>query len=88
MSNIDTHYKELANSIENNLFKNCEQKTQGSYFFSFLQEFALLLKDSKKILFRVILGDLTSEEISKFKGDDFLPEEKRKAKEELKKKRN
>ena len=85
-SNIDTHYKELANSIENNLFKNCEQKTQGSYFFSFLQEFALLLKDSKKILFRVILGDLTSEEISKFKGDDFLPEEKRKAKEELKKK--
>ena len=54
MSNIDTHYKELANSIENNLFKNCEH--------------------------------LTSEEISKFKGDDFLPEEKRKAKEELKKK--
>ena len=83
---IDTYYKELANSIENNLFKNCEQKTQGSYFFSFLQEFALLIKDSKKILFRVILGDLTSEEISKFKGDDFLPEEKRRAKEELKKK--
>ena len=86
ISKIDTHYKELANSIEKNLFKNCEQKTQGSYFFPFLQEFALLLKDSKKILFRVVLGDLTSEEISKFKGEDFLPEEKRKEKEELKNK--
>ena len=86
ISRIDTYYKELANSIEDKLFKNCEQKTQGSYFFPFLQEFALLLKDSKKILFRVILGDLTSEEISKFKGEDFLPEEKRKEKEELKNK--
>ena len=84
--NIELHFRELANSIENNLFNNCGQKTQGSYFFTFLQEFALLIKNSKNILFRVILGDLTAEEISKFKEEDFLPEEKRREKEELKKK--
>lgn len=82
---IETKYKELATSIENNLFNNCEQKASSKYF-AFLQEFALLVRDSKKILYRVILGDLTSEEISKFKGDDFLPEEKRKELEELKQK--
>ena len=74
---------ELAKSIEENLFNNCEQKTNGNYF-EFLIEFSLLLKNSKNILIRLILGDLTSKEISKFKGDDFLPEEKRKEKEELK----
>ena len=83
---IDNYYKELGNTIEKNLFKNCEQKTQGSYFFPFLQEFALLMKNSKNILFKVILGELSAEEISNFKGDDFLPEEKRKEKEELKNK--
>ena len=84
--NIELHFRELANSIENNLFNNCDQKTQGSYFFTFLQEFALLIKNSKNILFRVVLGDLSAEEISKFKDEDFLPEEKKREKEELKKK--
>lgn len=83
---IENDYKELGNTIEKNLFYNCEQKTQGSYFFPFLQEFALLMKNSKNILFKVILGELSAQEISSFKGDDFLPEEKRKEKEELKKK--
>ena len=86
ISVINTHYTELTNSIEKNLFENCEQKTQGSYFLPFLREFALLIKESRKILIKVILGEITSEEISKFKGDDFLPEEKKREKEELKNK--
>ena len=84
-ASIETYYKELSKSIEHNLFDNCDKKVNSTYF-AFLQEFALLIKNSQKLLFRVILGDLTSEEISKFKGDDFLPEEKRKEKEELKQK--
>ena len=84
-ASIETYYKELSKSIENNLFDNCDKKVNSTYF-AFLQEFALLIKNSQQLLFRVILGDLTSEEISKFKGDDFLPEEKRKEKEELKQK--
>ena len=84
MSNIDIYYKELANLIEKNLFEKCEQKTQGSYFLPFLREFALLIKESKKILFQVILGELSAEEISKFEGEDFLPEEKKREKEQLK----
>ena len=84
-NSIETHYKELSKSIENNLFENCDKKVNPTYF-AFLQEFALLIKNSQQLLFRVILGDLTSEEISKFKCDDFLPEEKRKEKEELKQK--
>ena len=82
---IKNKYKEFANLIESNLFKNCEEKT-GSAYYSFLQEFALLIKNSKNLLFRIILGELTPEEISKFKVDDFLPEEKRKEIEELKNK--
>ena len=31
------------------------------------------------------MGDLSAEEISKFKGEDFLPEEKKREKEEIKK---
>ena len=82
---IETHYKEISKSIENNLFDNCDKKVNSTYF-AFLQEFALLIKNSQQLLFRVILGDLTAEEIGKFKGDDFLPEDKRKEKEELKQK--
>ena len=74
---------DLAKSIEYNLFNNCEQKTNRNYFI-FLREFSLLVKNSPKILIRLIVGDLTSEEISKFKGDDFLTDEQRKEKEELK----
>ena len=82
---IKNFYNDLAKSIENNLYNNCDKNTNTTYF-EFLREFSLLFKKSKKILIRVILGDLTSEEISKFKGDDFLPEEKRREKEELKNK--
>ena len=68
-----------------NLYKNCGEKT-GSAYFSFLQEFALLMKNSKNLLFRIILGEITPEEISKFTTYDFLPEEKRKEIEKLKNK--
>ena len=84
-STLENKYKKLAKSIENNLFKNCEEST-GPAYFSFLQEFALLIKNSKKLLFKIILGELSPETISKFKVDDFLPEEKRREKEELKNK--
>ena len=82
---IESHFKELAASIEIKLFDNCDKNVNSTYF-AFLQEFALLIKNSQQLLFRVILGDLTAEEISKFKGEDFLPEEKRKQKEQLKQK--
>ena len=84
-SPIESHFKELATSIEINLFDNCDKNVNSTYF-AFLREFALLIKNSQNLLFRVILGDLTAEQISKFKGDDFLPEEKRKEKEQLKQK--
>ena len=41
------------------------------------------MKNAISILYRLILGDISAEEFSKFKPDDFLPEEKRKQKEEL-----
>ena len=79
---IEKKYKELSNSIENHLFEYCDKKTSQNYF-SFLREFSASMKNSIMILYRLILGDITPEEISKFKPDDFLPEEKRKQKEEL-----
>ena len=79
---IETHYKELANSVEKNLFEYCDKKTSQNYM-SFLREFSASMKNSISILYRLILGDISAEEISKFKPDDFLPEEKRKQKEEL-----
>ena len=79
---IESHYKELANSVELNLFEYCGKKTSQTYL-SFLREFSASMKNAITILYRLILGDLSAEEISKFKPDDFLPEEKRKQKEEL-----
>ena len=79
---IETKYKELANSIEKNLFESCDKKTSQTYL-SFLREFSASVKNAISILYRVILEDISAEEISKFKSDDFLPEEKRKQKEEL-----
>ena len=79
---IEKKYKELANSIEKNLFESCDKKTSQTYL-SFLREFSASVKNAISILYRVILEDISAEEISKFKSDDFLPEEKRKQKEEL-----
>ena len=41
------------------------------------------MENSITIIYRLILGDISAEEISRFKPDDFLPEEKKKEKEEL-----
>ena len=79
---IETHYKGLATLVENHLFEFCGKKTSQSYF-SFLREFSASMKNAISILHRLILGDLSAEEISKFNADDFLPEEKKKQKEEL-----
>ena len=79
---IEAKYKELANSIEKNLFESCDKKTSQTYL-SFLREFSASMKNAISILYRVILEDISAEEISKFKPDDFLTEEKRKQKEEL-----
>ena len=79
---LEDYYKELANGVEKNLFEYCDKKTNQKYL-SFLREFSASMKNAISILYRLILGDITAEEISKFKPDDFLPEEKRKQKEEL-----
>ena len=79
---IESQYKELANSVEKNLFEFCGKKTSQTYF-TFLREFSASMKNAIYILYKLILGDITAEQISKFKSDDFLPEEKRKQKEEL-----
>ena len=50
---------------------------------NFLREFTASMKNSITIIYRLILGDISAEEISRFKPDDFLPEEKKKEKEEL-----
>ena len=79
---IESHYKELANSLEKNLFERCDKKTNQTYL-GFLREFHASTKNAINILYRLILGDISPEEMSKFTSDDFLPEEKRKQKEEL-----
>ena len=79
---IESHYKDLANSLEKNLFERCDKKTSQTYL-SFLREFSASMKNAINILYRLILGDITPEEMSKFTSDDFLPEEKRKQREEL-----
>ena len=79
---IEAQYLELATSIEKNLFEYCDKKTSQTYL-NFLREFSASMKNAISILYRLILGDISAEEFSKFKPDDFLPEEKRKQKEEL-----
>ena len=81
-TSFETKYKELANSIEKNLFEYCNKKTSHTYL-NFLREFTASMKNSITIIYRLILGDISAEEISRFKPDDFLPEEKKKEKEEL-----
>ena len=64
---------------------DCDDVEEAFTVFDTDNDGKITFKDFKNILERYGT-DLTSEEISKFKGDDFLPEEKRRAKEELKKK--
>ena len=80
---IQSHYKNIAKLIEESLFKFSNSKTE-SYYIDFLQEFAKLKYDNMKLLHKIILGEYTPEEIGKFHGEDFLSDEKKKKRQELK----
>ena len=49
-----------------------------------MQEFNRIRKDTKDLLFKIISGSYSPEQISNFKGDDFLSEEKKKEKQKQK----
>ena len=72
--------KELSEKIEENLY-NLYQNKESSYY-NFLQDFH---KSSFDLIIRIILGEFTPEQISKFTEDDFLSEEQKKEKEKKKK---
>ena len=77
-SNLNTFSKQ----IENNLF--FLYKSNPSSYRNFLQEFNRIRKDTKDLLFKIISGSYSPEQISNFKGDDFLSEEKKKEKQKQK----
>ena len=72
----------FSQQIENNLF--LLYKSNPSLYKNYLQEFNKIKKHSQDLLFKIILGNYTPEQISNFKGDDFLSEEKKKEKENQK----
>ena len=80
---IQSHYKNMAKLIEESLFKFSNSKTESNYI-DFFQEFTKLKYDNMKLLHQIILGEYTPEEIGKFHGEDFLSEEKKKRRAELK----
>ena len=49
---IESHYKELANSLEKNLFERCDKKTNQTYL-GFLREFHASTKNAINILYRL-----------------------------------
>jgi hypothetical protein len=73
----------LARQIEENLYKLYKNKSSSYYYF--LQEFYKCQKNAFELIIKIIFGEYTPEEISKFKDDDFLSEEQKKEK-EIKKK--
>lgn len=87
----NSNKNEITNLYLNNFSKKIEEnlyslyKSNSSSYFNFLQEFNKIKTSSKDLLTKIILGFYTPEEISNFKGNDFLSEEKRKER-ELKKK--
>ena len=69
----------FSTRIENNLFLLF--KSNPSSYKNFLQEFNQIKRHSQDLLFQIISGKYTPEQISNFKTDDFLSEEKKKEKE-------
>ena len=69
----------FSTRIENNLF--LLYKSNPSSYKNFLQEFNKIKRHSQDLLFQIISGKYTPEQISNFKTDDFLSEEKKKEKE-------
>lgn len=75
--------KNYSEQIEEYLFSL--YKSNPSSYKNYLQEFNKMKKDSQDILLKIILGHFTPRQISLFKGDDFLSEEKKQEKEQKKK---
>ena len=65
----------FSKQIEENLY--LLYKSNLSSYRSFLHEFYKIKKDSKDLLFKIILGYYSPKQISNFTGDDFLSEEKK-----------
>ena len=74
--------KEFSQRIEKNLFYL--YKSNSSLYRNFLQELTKMKKNSKDLLSKIIIGIYTPEQISNFKVNDFLTEEKKKEIELLK----
>ena len=72
----------LAHQIEENL--NNLYKNKSTSYYNFLQEFYKCQKNAFDLVIKVIFGEYTPEQISKFKDDDILSEEQKKEKEEKK----
>ena len=66
----------LAHQIEENLYNL--YKNKSSSYYNFLQEFNKCQKNAFDLVIKVIFGEHTPEQISKFKDDDFLSEEQKK----------
>lgn len=75
----NTNLSNFSEQIEKNLF--LLYKSNSSLYKNFLLEFNKIKKNSQDLLFKIIIGHYTPEQISNFKGDDFLSEEKKKEKE-------
>ena len=75
----NTNLSNFSEQIEKNLF--LLYKSNSSLYKNFLLEFNKIKKNSQDLLFKIIFGHYTPEQISNFKGDDFLSEEKKKEKE-------
>ena len=79
----NTNLTTFTNQIEENLFYL--YKSNPSSYKNYLQEFNKLKKDSQDLLLKIISGHYSPRDISNFKGDDFLSDEKKKEKEQHKK---
>ena len=75
--------KILSENIEKYLFE--EYKNKPSSYYNFIQEFNKCKTTSIDLIIKIIFGEYTPNQVSQFKGDDFLSEEKKKEKEEKKK---
>ena len=72
----NTNLTTFSKQIEENLF--FLYKSNPSSYKNYLQEFNTLKKDSQNLLLKIISGHYTPKDISNFKGDDFLSDEKKK----------
>ena len=73
----------FSEQIEKNIFSF--YKSNSSLYNNYLLEFNKIKRYSQDLLLNIIFGHYTPEQISNFKGDDFLSEEKKKEKEIQKK---